>query len=434
MKKIFLCFILIIILTIKVEAADYYFVGVDAFNKGVYAHAAANLEHAIRISPQNVNARYYLAQVYLKQKRNSDAVEQYKRIIFLAPGSDAALLSEKGLYFISNANQNKVSVLSADELTQYEDNYLDYVLPFSDQKIYKWKSFPVRVYIAPGPLSATIQKAFEQWQSKSNNLIIFNFVNSAAQAKITVNYKDKLEESKTDEGFVAGHSKPYYEDGYLSKSEISILTIDPNSHQAFDNNFIFATALHEIGHSLGFVGHSPQESDVMFAMNKDVKLELTNRDLNTLNLFYKVDSKTMASRGKPPTDIKLKQALEYTRKAPEKAIGWAHLGDYYRDKKMYSESIINYNKAIAIEPKDATCYSLVGNAYLGNKDSQNAYKNFKAACDLDKKNSFYLYQFADFCLKTGNKEVGKSYLDSYLKSNPQKAVDEKLQKLINEYR
>ena len=434
MKKIFLCFILATVLAIKVEAADYYFVGVDAFNKGVYDKAAANLEHAIRISPQNVNARYYLAQVYLKQKRNSDALEEYNRIIYLAPDSDAALLSEKGLYLISNSYKNNNSGVSVSGLDQYKDNYFDYVLPFGGKTVCKWKSFPVAVYIEPDPLKLTVQKAFEQWQNKSNNLVSFNFVTSISQAKIIVKFQDKLEDSATSEGFVAGASKPYYEGGYLSKSEISILTVDPNSHQNLDENFILATALHEIGHSLGFDGHSPQEGDVMFAMNKSVKLELTQRDLNTLNVFYKADKKTMSARGNSQTDLRLAQALEYTSKFPDKAVGWAQLGDYYNDKKMYADAIKNYNKAISIKPQEPNYYALVGNSYLGNGDTANAYKNFKTACDMDKKNPFYLYQFANFCLKTGNKEVGKSYLDAYLKSNAQGNVDEKLQKLINEYR
>lgn len=430
MRKIFLSLVLVLTFSAKVLAGDYYFVGVDAFKKGVYDKAAVNLEHAIRINPKNVNARYYLAQTYLMQNRIFDAKTQYNRIIIIAPSSDAGILSQKGLSLIQQSYSKTNSIASIGELDRYKDNYLDYVLTDGGD-IKKWASFPLNVYIEPKKQKSAAQKAFEQWQTKSGNLASFNFVNSPEKAKIIVNFTDKLESTSTKESFIAGYSKPSYEGIHLSKSEIYILTADPQSKTELDDNFIFATTLHELGHSLGFVGHSPNPNDVMAASSETPKTELTQRDINTLNVFYRIDKKTFLARNTGQTDLKLQQALDYLKTFPEKSVGWSNLGDIYFNKKMYSDAIKSYKKAISIEPDKPNLYNSLGVSYRLSGDKQNAFLSFKKACDLDKSSVFYLNQLVASCLEVGQKDVGRGYVNAYMKANPQSASDEKVQGLLN---
>lgn len=436
MKKILLILILVLISS-KVFAADFYLVGVDAFKKGAYEKAASNFEHAIRINSKNVNARYYLAQTYIKQKRVFEAKAQYNRILILAPDSDAALLSEKGLSLIRQAEVGKVanvdSEVSGNDLSMYQDNYIDYVLT-GDKKNMKWASFPVTVYIEPKAQKSAAQKAFEQWQEKTNKLVSFNFVTVPNNAQITVDFKDKLEDSSGGESYIAGYSKPYYQGNNIVKSEIHILKTNPEDNKALGDDYITFSTLHEIGHSLGFRGHSPNTEDIMAASSTDPKTSLTQRDLNTMNVFYRVDDKTLLARNKGTTDVQLQQALDYVKKLPDKAVGWTNLGDIYKGKKMYSEAIKNYNKAASIEPSNAETYNLLGAAYSASGDNQSAFNNLKKACDLDKSNVFYLYQFAKLCLDSGKKDVGKSYINTFIKANPQSASDEKIQTLLNLYK
>ena len=406
MKKMVLSIVLVLSFASVSLAADYYSVGVDAFKKGAYKKACSNLEHAIRINPKNVNARYYLAQIYLKQNQIADAVAQYSRIVFFAPDSDAGMLSQKGLSLIKSAYSATGTIASISELDQYKDNYLDYVLTDSGD-ISKWPAFPLTVYIEPKKQAASAKKAFEQWEAKSKKLITFKFIDSPEQAKITVGFKDKLESTSTDKGFFAGFSRPSYEGIHLSKSEIFILTVNPESKKDFDDNFIFSTTLHELGHSLGFVGHSPNENDVMAASTDKPKMELTKRDINTLNLFYRMDKKAFAARKTGQSDLKLQQALDYIKNSPEKYIGWSNLGGIYFHKKMYSDAIKNYKKAISIEPDRAEIYNSLGASYRLSGDKQNAYLNFKKAYELEPTNDIYKQQYTQICNELGRKMDGK---------------------------
>lgn len=411
---------------------DYYAVGVDAFNKGYFDKAGANFEHAVKLNPRNVNARYYLAQVYLRENRITDATEQYHRIIILAPASEAAICSQKGLSLIRQAMMEKVAATLPGEFDNYKDNYLNYVLS-NDGQIMKWASFPLNVYIEPKKQKPLAQRAFEMWQNGSNKLVSFNFVDSPAKAQITVDFKDKLESTSTKESYIAGYSKPYYQGDNIVKSEIHILAVDPDSKKDLADDFIEFSTLHELGHSLGFKGHSPDSNDIMYSSSSTSRLNLTQRDLNTLYVFYKIDKKELASSTKGQSDVKLQQALAYVKATPDKAVGWANLGDIYRGKKMYTEAINNYQKAISIEPGKADLYNLLGVTYLAKGDGSNAYTNLKKACDLDNSNSFYLYQFVNFCANTGQKDVGKTYLDKFIKANPDSISDDKIQKLLKLY-
>lgn len=432
MKKFFLC-VLFLSLNLPVFSGDYYLVGVDAFKKGAYNKAASNLEHAVRINPKNVNARYYLAQVYLSQNRKNDALEQYQRIILIAPLSDAARLSGKGVsYIMTPVNSTKIA--SNTSLTNsIGDNYLDYVLNGAGE-IARWKTFPIKVYIQPSNQTNPVKEAFKTWQKSSNNLVSFIYSQDKNNAQITVNFVDKLETSSTKEGFLSGASKPYYQDGWMSKSEIKLMTKDPNTSQSLTSNMFLSVALHEIGHSLGFAGHSPNENDIMYPVAYKEKTVLTQRDLNTLKMVYSVNRTYARSINHGIDDKKLQEALNYTKFMPEKYVGWANLGDIYAQKGQYKDSVKNYKKAIAIEPQKADLYNLLANVYAKSGDTQNAFQNYKKACDLDKENIFMLYQFVQMASQTPYKNVAKGYLDSYIKKNPQSISDEKIQSLLLLYK
>ena len=433
MKKNFVVLTALLALSTPVWAGDYYTVGIDCFRKGLYDKASTSLEQAVRTSPNNVNARYYLSQSYLKQKRVFEAVNQYNRIIILAPSSDAAKLSQKGLSLVNESfnEDNSQKTIAFSELDKYKDNYIDYVTPSGE--LTRWHSFPLKVYIQPGKQKSTALLALGEWQKKTNKLISFEYTNSPLDAKIIVDFTNKLEDTSTKEAYIAGYSKPYYQGENIIKSEIHILSVDPQTGQEMESAKLFHTIVHEVGHSLGLNGHSPKQNDVMYYSSSSTK-ELTQRDLNTINLLYKIDKKTLASRTKTRPDVELEQALDYVKAVPDKATGWSKLGDYYSGKKMYAEAIKNYKKAVSVEPNNAEANALLGVAYSDAKDSKNAYTSLKKACDIDKTNEVYLVKFCVVCANSNQIPTGQEYLDKFVKANPQSNASNNIKKLKQYYK
>lgn len=73
-----------------------------------------------------------------------------------------------------------------------------------------------------------------------------------------------------------------YKDGYVcNTSKIVILWDDESGNTLYTNQVIYKNIiLHEIGHTLGWDGHSTNTGDVMHTEANSSKLTLTNRDVN----------------------------------------------------------------------------------------------------------------------------------------------------------
>ena len=132
-----------------------------------------------------------------------------------------------------------------EKLTYLQDN-------LKDDKIIRWPDncFPLRFYIAPFKFYsmqnegykyyALVKRALEQWEKVSAGKVKFKVV------------------------------------------QTWIL------HQQYqDENEVYHTILHEIGHSLG-LGHSPYQSDIMYTPHRYGVVSLSQRDANSIQWLYKL--------------------------------------------------------------------------------------------------------------------------------------------------
>lgn len=311
---------------------------------------------------------------------------------------------QKKLYDVANSKIN-------DEATKYakvqsvglrykllegiDNNFISNAAMGSD--ILRWdiKSFPLKIYIEQGAnipayYYSEIDYALNKWSSRTN-FVKFTKVDDEVNANIVIKFKNTPSDICKENvcKYVAAYTEPQISnDKLLTKMILTFYKTNPFGN-AFTQSEISNTAMHEIGHTLGIMGHSDNPSDVMFAA-KDSTInanflssyarELSMRDLRTLVLLYRIKPTISNIKNVHSEqfyyaplilgndDIRLQKKLaeykDYIVKYPNIASGYinlasvcADLGDFQSAisnldiaEKLVNNNdelfIINYNKAV----------------------------------------------------------------------------------------
>ena len=100
MKKLAILLFCIIFYANSAFAISEYEAGLKAYNQGNYAFAKTLFIKALNLNPNDLNSRYMLSQVYIKEKNYTAAKNEYQKILRLAPNSQAGQYAKKGLQYI----------------------------------------------------------------------------------------------------------------------------------------------------------------------------------------------------------------------------------------------------------------------------------------------------------------------------------------------
>lgn len=163
-----------------------------------------------------------------------------------------------------------------------------------DQKLVRWAEtcFPLPFYIAPFrwykaqnegyKYLAIVKRALETWENVSGGKVRFKIVNSLNESQINLDWK-RIDRQ------ALGHCYFHFDNvGRLYSSEIQIGLSDGTIHAQYqDENEVFHTILHEIGHALG-LGHSPNQKDIMFTPHRYGVINLSENDAATVQWLYKL--------------------------------------------------------------------------------------------------------------------------------------------------
>lgn len=160
-------------------------------------------------------------------------------------------------------------------------------------KIIKWtkECFPLPVFIAPFTFYSMtpsdkyvymnmVIDALNTWESVSGGRFSFTMANSLHDSQMNVEWR------RVDRKSLGNCTFNYNKDSLIYSAEVSIGISDGIIHQKYmDENEVYHTILHEIGHALG-LGHSNNPNDIMYTPHQYGVVKLSQRDINSVRWLY----------------------------------------------------------------------------------------------------------------------------------------------------
>lgn len=355
------------------------------YHKKQYLKAYNESKKATRLLPGFSSPYICLANSALAIGKPEESLAALKTFLRLSPNSSQASEVRNFVKVVEQEVKNSTKSKIKSPAGTYLSNVTAYgVTRFTESKM------PLKVYIDNGlnikgyrpALSAVLKASFKQWQTRSNNLVRFSYVNSANQADIECHWTDDV--SKLDIPSERGRTR--YTDSEFGRvcAEILILT---QADGAVESDLeVHRTALHEIGHALGMNGHSDSKSDVMFP-TVEVKPVLSPRDIQTLKALYKLEpTKAKASKGYA------NKKITFAKGGKHRAAQVCQNAVELLNQKKFKPAVEKLREAIKIDPGFQAAYynlsvALNGLAVVTAKagDLEKAETHAKEACDLMRK-------------------------------------------------
>jgi tetratricopeptide (TPR) repeat protein len=203
--------------------------------------------------------------------------------------------------------------------------------------------------------------------------------------------------------------------GVLEKMNLTFFKTNPR-HELFSPLEVYNTALHEIGHTLGLMGHSDNPEDLMYASNDNSKniytlyrsdfQYLTSRDLKTLALLYRLEPTISNVKGLhsenfyyPPLIMgsedarlfkKLEEYQKYIQKYPNFAAGYINIASIYVDMGDFDLALKALNSASNLAQNEDENYMVAYNRaiiYYNKRDYNNALNYAKQAKSIRPSNN-----------------------------------------------
>lgn len=313
------------------------------YKLGRFHFASDEIALALNDKPDNAQAVLLSAQINQRLHRPQQAIEMYQKFLQLNPKDEHSSQYEALISVLSNeATQQKNK---RSNVASGTDNYLLAVCTGSYQR---WKDpRNIKVHVVDGTgvpeyrpeFEESLRQAFEDWSQSTNGKLAFVFVPDAAAANMTVNWSNDLHAPK----FVAegGYATTRSNAEGLEKADIQLLTVDPLKDGPIGTNYLYNLCLHEIGHSLGLVGHSPNPDDIM-STTLISQQGLSPRDIRTILALYSAD-----------LNAPLPMVDEYGRPLSNKAKAERLANEAFAalDAQNFQLGVDKYEQALKLDPK-----------------------------------------------------------------------------------
>ena len=362
---------------------------------------------------------------------------------------------------------------------KYPENYIKQC-PYN-HKIIRWGHFPITYSYkntsgVPENYIEEINNAFSAWEKVG--VVLFTRVSD--EADIVINFQNN-QNRKMEYGrkYVVAYTVPIVSNLTLERMDINFFIQNPEGSK-FTSNQIYNTALHEIFHALGFMGHSFNPDNIMYlakdnnTLINDSRASLSEADINTLKLLYKIKpditneieqegeyiSYLILGDDEEVNRSKFKEAKNYIYHAPTLPSGYIDLAESLVAEERYSEAIRSLEKALNLSDTDemryivyynlAVAYHYIGNTsmaleYLESaskikdceelhflkaevllpQDKSLAEKEYRYLIQNSPDNEDYVIRLANLYIKDKKYLKARSVLKSYIKRNPKQRRSER---------
>ena len=157
-------------------------------------------------------------------------------------------------------------------------------------KLIRWISMPLKVFIAPMNFYSKkgqdlkyrgfVKRALDEWSKVSNGKVSFIIVNNIYDSQVNIEWK-RVERQALGMCYFQ-----YDKYNRLGSAEVSIGLTEGLVHADYmDENEVYHTILHEIGHAIG-LGHSPFKNDIMYTPHQKGVVHVGPGDRLSINWLY----------------------------------------------------------------------------------------------------------------------------------------------------
>lgn len=411
-----------------------YTMGRTAFDKKQYHDAAKFYRFSILMRPDNLKFK-----------------SQYLRNLFQLPQTTAV---QKEIYEIAKQSSNGVVATAANKrldlikentISKLGTTYIDRV-PYGTAVI-RWNAdkFPLAIFFDASTVEyqnyrQAIEQAFNAWERESYNFLSFRKTTSESDADIVVSISNSLDSpcdgNNTQCLYSVGNTEPEINSDKLKKMRITFRAKDNNGN-LFENQKIYATALHEIGHALGIMGHTDMPDSIMNAtLNSG---SISQADVNTLILLYALapdisnyDEDMMYSDFVYAPIVmgniidvaadKIAEAKAYIRNAPHLSYGYIDLASSYYSLNQYHDALMFLNTALDKARTNAEKVNIYYNyaaVYLKLQNYIEAMNYIEKAMELGDKTPQALALYSEILYKSDKKEEAIKTMKKAVAQEPQ---------------
>lgn len=293
-----------------------------------YLMAVQVLKNALTIYPDMASGHSNLGLALSELGRNDEAIENLQEAIAIDPTRSAPWLNLASAFQMTG--QLRASVATYDEFVRRFPNEhqtakarevaahlhkelteqeavasalgreaavsSDYYAYASHNGVVRWpaEKNTIKVFISSGSGVPGFKSEYggffadscKQWSVASKNLISFQFVKTPDASDIECMWTD--DPAKVSSPAEGGETRVLQNGKTITHATVTVLTCGPTADSTLSATQVRAVCLHEMGHALGLVGHSPKPTDVMYCSvpPASAKIGISDRDTATIQRLY----------------------------------------------------------------------------------------------------------------------------------------------------